>query len=97
MKGKRASKAIVQQAGAQSYGQFLTGIILGNRERFWIIRNEKDVGQRSLIAWRPIQRAFPNLSGYSVRNLKYMRAFAAAWPDAMAFTETPYNSRLRTS
>jgi len=24
---------------------------------------------------------FPSLSGYSVRNLKYMRAFAKAWPD----------------
>lgn len=28
-----------------------------------------------------LQRAFPKLSGYSARNLKYMRAFAAAWPD----------------
>ena len=28
-----------------------------------------------------LQRAFPKLSGYSARNLKYMRAFAQAWPD----------------
>ena len=28
-----------------------------------------------------IQREFPKLSGYSARNLKYMRAFAEAWPD----------------
>ena len=28
-----------------------------------------------------LQQAFPKLSGYSVRNLKYMRAFAEAWPD----------------
>ena len=28
-----------------------------------------------------LQREFPTLSGYSARNLKYMRAFAAAWPD----------------
>jgi predicted nuclease of restriction endonuclease-like (RecB) superfamily len=28
-----------------------------------------------------IQREFPKLSGYSARNLKYMRAFAQAWPD----------------
>src|SRR5437899_9357198 len=27
------------------------------------------------------QREFPKLSGYSARNLKYMRAFAEAWPD----------------
>lgn len=26
-------------------------------------------------------REFPKLSGYSARNLKYMRAFAATWPD----------------
>jgi predicted nuclease of restriction endonuclease-like (RecB) superfamily len=28
-----------------------------------------------------LRREFPKLSGYSSRNLKYMRAFAAAWPD----------------
>ena len=28
-----------------------------------------------------LQREFPKLAGYSSRNLKYMRAFAAAWPD----------------
>ena len=28
-----------------------------------------------------LQRDFPKLSGYSVRNLKYMRAFAESWPD----------------
>lgn len=28
-----------------------------------------------------LQRDFPKLSGYSVRNLKYMRALAQAWPD----------------
>ena len=28
-----------------------------------------------------LQREFPTLSGYAARNLKYMRAFAAAWPD----------------
>src|SRR5205814_6849482 len=28
-----------------------------------------------------LQREFLKLSGYSARNLKYMRAFAEAWPD----------------
>jgi predicted nuclease of restriction endonuclease-like (RecB) superfamily len=28
-----------------------------------------------------LQREFSKLAGYSARNLKYMRAFAAAWPD----------------
>ncbi|MHB8875388.1 MAG: DUF1016 N-terminal domain-containing protein [Myxococcaceae bacterium] len=29
-----------------------------------------------------LREAFPNMKGLSPRNLKYMRAFAAAWPDA---------------
>lgn len=28
-----------------------------------------------------LRRAFPDMRGLSVRNLRYMRAFAAAWPD----------------
>jgi predicted nuclease of restriction endonuclease-like (RecB) superfamily len=28
-----------------------------------------------------LRQAFPNTKGFSPRNLKYMRAFAAAWPD----------------
>jgi hypothetical protein len=27
-------------------------------------------------------RSFPEMTGLSARNLKYMRAFAEAWPDA---------------
>ena len=29
-----------------------------------------------------LKRKFPNAQGFSQRNLKYMRAFAEAWPDA---------------
>jgi|GEM_PF-3372089 len=29
-----------------------------------------------------LRTAFPNMKGFSPRNLKYMRAFAHAWPDA---------------
>lgn len=29
-----------------------------------------------------LQREFPGMKGFSARNLKYMRAFAEAWPDA---------------
>ncbi|QQS07051.1 MAG: DUF1016 family protein [Fibrobacterota bacterium] len=29
-----------------------------------------------------LRAAFPNMKGFSPRNLKYMRAFAEAWPDA---------------
>src|SRR5262245_35646670 len=28
-----------------------------------------------------LTRAFPNTTGFSARNLKYMRSFAEAWPD----------------
>jgi predicted nuclease of restriction endonuclease-like (RecB) superfamily len=28
-----------------------------------------------------LRSAFPEMSGFSPRNLKYMRAFAEAWPD----------------
>src|SRR5712691_12474925 len=28
-----------------------------------------------------LHRAFPEMKGFSSRNLKYMRAFAEAWPD----------------
>lgn len=30
---------------------------------------------------RDLRNAFPDMKGYSPRNLKYMRAFAEAWPD----------------
>ncbi len=30
---------------------------------------------------RDLKRSFPEMEGFSVRNLKYMKAFAEAWPD----------------
>lgn len=30
---------------------------------------------------RDLKRSFPDMQGFSARNLKYMRAFAQAWPD----------------
>lgn len=35
-----------------------------------------------------ISEAFPDMKGFSPRNLKYMRAFAAAWPDKQIVQET---------
>lgn len=29
-----------------------------------------------------LREAYPEMTGFSPRNLKYMRAFTAAWPDA---------------
>ncbi len=36
---------------------------------------------------RDLREAFPDMKGFSPRNLKYMRAFAAAWPDAKIVQE----------
>src|SRR6266704_1058958 len=56
---------------------------------YWDIGNEILVSQKRE-GWgakvidrlaADLQREFPKLAGYSARNLKYMRAFAAAWPD----------------
>ncbi|MFA5139849.1 MAG: PDDEXK nuclease domain-containing protein [Elusimicrobiota bacterium] len=35
-----------------------------------------------------LRKAFPDMKGFSPRNLKYMRAFAAAWPDPRIVQET---------
>ncbi len=35
-----------------------------------------------------LRTAFPEMKGFSPRNLKYMRAFAEAWPDA-EFVQQP--------
>jgi len=34
-----------------------------------------------------LRRAFPEMSGFSPRNLKYMRAFAASWPEQQIVQE----------
>ena len=36
---------------------------------------------------RDLRNVFPDMKGFSPRNLKYMRAFAAAWPDAKIVQE----------
>lgn len=35
-----------------------------------------------------LRQAFPDMKGFSPRNLKYMRAFAAAWPDRALVQQT---------
>jgi uncharacterized protein YecE (DUF72 family) len=37
-----------------------------------------------------LKGAFPEMKGFSPRNLKYMRAFAEAWPEE-AFVQAPRN------
>lgn len=36
-----------------------------------------------------LRQAFPDIRGFSVRNLHYMRAVAAAWPTEVEFLQTP--------
>ncbi len=46
-----------------------------------------------------LRRAFPELKGFSARNLKYMRAFAEAWPDRafvqQAVAQIPWGHNVR--
>ena len=46
-----------------------------------------------------LQRAFPDMRGFSSRNLKYMRAFAQAWPDEeivqQLVAQIPWGHNLR--
>ena len=39
-----------------------------------------------------LRREFPGMEGFSPRNLKYMRAFAAAWPDESIVQEGLHKS-----
>ena len=38
-----------------------------------------------------LRSAFPDMKGFSPRNLKYMRAFAEAWPDAEIVQQLLHN------
>ncbi len=48
---------------------------------------------------RDLRRAFPEMRGFSARNLKYMRAVAEAWPDEdfvqQAVAQIPWGHNLR--
>jgi predicted nuclease of restriction endonuclease-like (RecB) superfamily len=41
-----------------------------------------------------LRRAFPDMKGFSPRNLKYMRAFAAAWPDQSIVAQIPWRQNI---
>ena len=49
------------------------------------------------LSW-DLHESFPDMSGFSPRNLKYMRAFASAWPDSKIVQRTvaqlPWRSNL---
>ena len=48
---------------------------------------------------RDLRRAFPEMKGFSARNLKYMRTFAEAWPDQdfvqQAVAQIPWGHNVR--
>lgn len=69
----------------------LKAAVLANTEMlhvYWevgntILKQQKEKGWGSKIIERlsfDLKTEFPDLKGFSVRNLKYMRAFAEAWP-----------------
>ena len=41
-----------------------------------------------------LRQAFPEMKGFSARNLKYMRAFAEAWPDEQFVQEVACTNHL---
>jgi predicted nuclease of restriction endonuclease-like (RecB) superfamily len=70
----------------------LKAVLAANAElvlHYWeigrdILASQKSEGWGTKVVDRlaaDLQAAFPRLSGYSARNLKYMRAFAKTWPD----------------
>ena len=66
-----------------------------------ILLKQQDAGWGAKIIDRlsaDIRDAFPQMQGFSARNLKYMRAFAEAWPDRELMQRTvaqiPWRSNL---
>lgn len=56
------------------YWQIGRGILQRQREQGWGTKVIERLAQ-------DLVREFPEMRGFSPRNLKYMRAFAEAWPD----------------
>lgn len=66
-----------------------------------ILRKQQDAGWGAKVIDRlsaDLRDAFPQMQGFSARNLKYMRAFAEAWPDRELMQRTvaqiPWRSNL---
>ncbi|MET4105920.1 PDDEXK nuclease domain-containing protein [Hymenobacter sp. UYP22] len=59
----------------QLYWRIGRGILQQQQQQGWGARIIDQLAQ-------DLRQAFPDLKGFSPRNLKYMRAFAEAWPDA---------------
>jgi predicted nuclease of restriction endonuclease-like (RecB) superfamily len=87
--------AIKQRIGSQR----LRVVIAANAamvELYWeigrtILDRQRNAGWGAKVIDRlsaDLREAYPDMQGFSPRNLKYMRAFAAAWPDA-AMVQAP--------
>ena len=75
------------------YGERLRLVLVSNSVMvmlYWeigqrILQKQAEQGYGTRVIDRlatDLREAFPEMKGFSPRNLKYMRAFAAAWPDA---------------
>ncbi|MGB0389841.1 MAG: DUF1016 N-terminal domain-containing protein, partial [Ardenticatenaceae bacterium] len=56
------------------YWQIGQEILIRQEQQGW---GAKVIGRLA----KDLRREFPEMKGFSARNLKYMRAFAKAWPD----------------
>jgi predicted nuclease of restriction endonuclease-like (RecB) superfamily len=82
LSGLKAQIHEAQQRAAQAVNLELVSLYwkIGNA----ILIRQKDQGWGAKVVDRlahDLRSAFPDMQGFSVRNLKYMRAFATAWPD----------------
>ena len=82
LSGLKAQIHEAQQRAAQAVNLELVSLYwkIGNA----ILTRQKNQGWGAKVVDRlahDLRSAFPDMQGFSVRNLKYMRAFATAWPD----------------
>ena len=67
-----------------------------------LMRQQQQGSATKVISRLPkdLRREFPEMKGFSPRNLKYMRAFAAAWADErfvqQVAAQIPPNGKSRT-
>ena len=87
---QRATLAVNREL-VQLYWQIGNDILIRQAQQGWGAKVIERLAQ-------DLRTAFPDMKGFSPRNLKYMRAFAEAWPDAaivqQAVAQLPWGHNL---
>jgi predicted nuclease of restriction endonuclease-like (RecB) superfamily len=87
---QRATLAVNREL-VQLYWQIGNDILIRQAQQGWGAKVIERLAQ-------DLRAAFPDMKGFSPRNLKYMRAFAEAWPDAaivqQAVAQLPWGHNL---